>query len=471
MATRVLRVGAGADDRLRQGIARIQEELEVSPEFPDEVQRAAAAAAERPRLPERDLTDLELVTIDPPGARDLDQAMHLERDGDGHVVHYAIADVGAFLTPGGPVDAEANRRGETLYGADSKVPLHPPVLSEGAASLLPDQVAPAFVWTLRLDGRGEVTEAGVERARVRSRAQLTYEEVQQRGEGDPLFDLLKEVGERRVALEVERGGVNLPMPEQEVVVEDDRWSLELRSMLPVEEWNAQVSLMTGFAAAQLMVEHRVGILRTMPPPAEGAVKRLRRTAKALRVDWPKDVDYPAFLRGLDPSTPSHAAMLVASTSLLRGAGYTAFDGELPELTEQSALAAAYAHSTAPLRRLVDRYVLETCAALSAGEPVPDPVRETLPGLPATMQESGRLARTYENAVVDLVEATILEKRVGEEFRAVVLELDEDDPKEGEVQVEEPAVEATATGDLPLGEEVTVTLSEADPETRTVRFTR
>ncbi len=56
---------------------------------------------------------------------DLDQAMYLERDGDGYVVHYAIADVAAFVDPGGAIDTEAHRRGETLYGADSKIPLHP----------------------------------------------------------------------------------------------------------------------------------------------------------------------------------------------------------------------------------------------------------------------------------------------------------------------------------------------------------
>ena len=56
---------------------------------------------------------------------DLDQAMHLERDGDGFVVHYAIADVMAFLDPGDPVDVEAQRRGESLYGGSTKIPLHP----------------------------------------------------------------------------------------------------------------------------------------------------------------------------------------------------------------------------------------------------------------------------------------------------------------------------------------------------------
>ena len=110
---------------------------------------------------------------------DLDQAMHLATDGDGYVVHYAIADVVAFLEPGDAVDLEAHRRGESLYGGSTRIPLHPPVLSEGAASLLPDQVRPAFLWTVRLDSAGEITDAQVERARVRSRQRLDYDGVQQ----------------------------------------------------------------------------------------------------------------------------------------------------------------------------------------------------------------------------------------------------------------------------------------------------
>ena len=88
---------------------------------------------------------------------DLDQALHIERRGRGYRVHYAIADVAAFVPADGPVDLEAHRRGETLYGADHRTPLHPTVLSEGAASLLPEQVRPAVLWTIDLDATGECT--------------------------------------------------------------------------------------------------------------------------------------------------------------------------------------------------------------------------------------------------------------------------------------------------------------------------
>jgi len=475
VATRVLQVRGGTTaDELLAGVAAIQRELGVSPEFPAEVEAAATLAAAAPRLPELDLTDLEFVTIDPVGAMDLDQAMHLERDGDGYVVHYAIADVMAFLKPGDPVDEEAHRRGESLYGADSKIPLHPKVLSEDAASLLPDQVRPAFVWTIHLDATGDTRGATVERARVRSRQKLDYERVQREMNKAPAgstLALLKVVGELRIAQEAERGGVSLPMPAQEIDVQDGRWLLEYREMLPVENWNAQISLLTGFAAASIMVTGKVGILRTLPPAPEYAVTKLRRTARALGLDWPSGQSHPDFIRSLDPSHPAEAAMVVACTALLRGAGYVSFNGQVPDQPEHAALASTYAHVTAPLRRLVDRYGLEVCVALSAGQDVPGWVLDRLDSLPDIMRDSGHRSHAYENAMLNLLEAETLKSRIGEKFEGVVTEVENDDERKGTVMVREPAVEANVVSrsPLPVGEDVTVTLSEADPATRKVRF--
>jgi exoribonuclease R len=384
MPSRVVRVRSADDgvaaESLREGVAQIQAELKVSAEFPASVEQAAAKAAASPRLPDLDRTDLPFVTIDPASAMDLDQALHIERDADGYLVHYAIADLAAFITPGDPVDLEAHRRGETLYGADSKIPLHPKVISEDAGSLLPDQVRPALVWTIAVDATGEATSVTVERALVRSRAKLSYDEVQtalDAGTADEVFTLLGEVGRLRMAKEAERGGVSLPLPEQEIDISGDRWTLEFRSLHPVEQWNAQISLLTGMGAASLMVGARVGLLRTLPPADPRDVRRLRRTARALKVDWPDGVDYPSFIRSLDPTRPNHAAMVVACTRLLRGSGYVGFDGEVPEQHLHSAIAGAYAHVTAPLRRLVDRYALEICVAICSGEPAPQWVLDKL----------------------------------------------------------------------------------------------
>lgn len=460
---------------LRKGIAAIQDEMSVSAEFPEAVEKAAAEAAANPRLPEKDLTDLPFVTIDPASSMDLDQAMWLERSGDGYVVHYAIADLAAFITPGDPVDVEANRRGETLYGADSKVPLHPTSISEDAGSLLPGQVRPALVWRIDVDKTGEGIDVTLERARVKSRAKLSYAAVQadlDAGTADEMFTVLREVGELRLAREAARGGVSLPLPEQAIVDEDGTWRLEFREMLPVESWNAQISLLTGFAAASLMVYARVGLLRTLPPADPRDIQRLHRTARALQIEWPAELLYPDFIRSLDVSLPHHAAMVVACTRLLRGSGYAGFNGELPEQAQHSALASEYAHVTAPLRRLADRYALEICVALCAGDEVPEWVLAKLGELPDTMRESNRRANQYQNAILNLVEAAVLAPRVGESFPGVIVEVDEQDDRRGEVTIADPAIEAVVSGSapLPVGQDVTVRLTTADPASRKVEFT-
>ncbi len=478
-SSRVVRVRARGDSgvavQLREGIEAIQQELGVTPEFPADVEGSAAKAAAAPRLPDLDRTDLELVTIDPASAMDLDQALHVERAGDGYVVHYAIADVAAFVSPGDPVDLEAHRRGETLYGADSKVPLHPKVISEDAGSLLADQERPALLWTIHVDDSGEGTDVTVERARVRSREKLDYAEAQRRiddGSASESLQLLKAVGELRLEREAARGGVSLPLPEQEVDLDGDDVTLHFRSMLPVEQWNAQISLLTGFAAASLMVYARVGLLRTLPPPDARDVTRLHRTARALGIEWPAEQLYPDFIRSLDPSRPEHAAMVVACTRLLRGSGYVGFDGETPAEPQHSALASEYAHVTAPLRRLGDRYAGEICVALCAGEEVPDWVLKKLHGLPDSLRESAQKANRYEAAVLNLVEAVLLQHRVGDTFSAVVVEVEHDDHSRGTVTIKDPAVEARVTGEgeLPLGDDVTVTLTAASVTDRTVAFT-
>ena len=472
--TRRIHVQAPSEPTLAPGIEAIKRELELPLGFPPEVEAAAIRAAANPRLPTEDRTDIAFATIDPPGAMDLDQALHVERKGDGYVVHYAIADVAAFVVAGDPVDIEANRRGETLYGADAKVPLHPKALSEGAASLLPGQVRPALLWTIELDHVGEGIAVDVHRALVKSRARLDYDGVQQRidaGDADPMWTVLRDIGELRIERERRRGGVSLPLPEQEIRVQDGAWQLEFRARHPIEDWNEQISLLTGMAAAQLMMQHKVGLLRTLPEPDPRAIGRLRRSAHALGIDWPGQRSYPDFIRSLDPANPRHIAMMVACTAVLRGAGYAAFDGDVPAQPMHSALASTYAHVTAPLRRLVDRYTGEVCVALCAGQPVPDWVLQALPGLPATMADADRRAGRFERAVIDLAESLMLASRVGETFSGTIVEIERQDHDEGVVMLHDLAIEAhVASGaKLPLGEAVVVRLVEADPATRRVRF--
>lgn len=456
---------------LEEAFGRIRAELEVRESFPEEVLRAAEQAVADPALPDRDEREIEFVTIDPPGSMDLDQALYLERDGEGFRVRYAIADVPAFVTAGGVIDTEVRLRGQTVYCPDQRVPLHPTVISEAAASLLPGQDCPAYLWDIRLDGQGQRRSQQVYRARVRSRRRYTYTEVQEvvdSGEGEPTLLLLREVGLLRMARESARGGASLPMPEQEVHVDDDgHYSLRFRPPVPAEEWNAQISLLTGIAAAAIMLDGGIGLLRTMPPAHQRDTDRFRRQVRALGVRWPKGMAYGDFLRQLDRADPQHLAVLHDATALFRGAAYTAFDGAAPEQPVQAAIGAPYAHVTAPLRRLADRFALAVCEALCRGAQVPQWAREALPGLPETMAASDRQARAVERACTDAVEAAVLQHRVGEQFEAVVV--DQPGRSGWVVQLTDPAVTAAADGDAQLGDLVRVELVTADVIDHAVRF--
>lgn len=474
MSGRVLRYQPSDGATLRAGFDVIRKHYDVPAGFPEPVMREAEDVAQRNAWPGiEDQTDIEFVTIDPPGSMDLDQALHItRRTGAGYRIHYAIADVASFVRPGGAIDNEANERGATLYMPDGRAPLHPVVISEGRASLLPGEDRPALLWTIDLDSSGEQVAVDVRRAVVRSRARFTYAEVQRSLDADTaaeLFVLLREVGRLREERAVERGAVWLPTAEQTVVEEDGSYSLVFRAPLPVEGWNAEISMLTGMAAAELMLYGEIGIVRTLPEPSDDAVKRLRKVARALDIDWPDKVRYPEMIRNLDVTDPRQAALLQEATALLRGSGYAAFAGGVPELATHAALAAEYAHVTAPLRRLADRYAGEICVALCAGREVPEWVRTGLPALPGVMERAAQKASAVEGACVSYVEAVLLSGAVGETFDGVVLDLN-DDGDGGVVQLADPAVRGRIEGpDLRLGRRIRVRLVEADVEARQIRF--
>lgn len=443
-------------------LTAIRGELGLPTEFTSGVETEAAQAVDAYDPPELDLTDVGFATIDPAGATDLDQALAIERDGAGWRVFYAIADLPGFVTPGGAIDTEAHERGQTMYAPDGRIPLHPVAISEDAASLLPGVERGALVWEFALDASGQAGSVGLRRARVRSRRQWSYEEAQNAVGADAMLGMLRDVGEARVALESERGGASLSTPEILVVREGREYRLERRVVLPVATWNAQISLLTGMEAARIMLEGRVGILRTMPPAEPEAVDRFRRQTVALGTPWAVDERYGDYLRRLDNDDPRQVAIRHAAAALFRGAGYVAFDGEEPADTMQSAIGAPYAHVTAPLRRLVDRFGLTACLALSSGTAVPSWVRQRLPELPAAMNRSSGTAGRLARRTLDTVEAAALAPHVGDAFDAHAI-------TDSTVQLTEPAVEAACEGELEPGTPVRVRLVEADIGTGTVRF--
>ncbi|MDN3311458.1 RNB domain-containing ribonuclease [Microbacterium oryzae] len=454
---------------LGESLAELRRSLELPEAFPPAVLAEAEAvvasgtAVDGSDDERADLRALPFLTIDPEGSRDLDQAMHIAREGGGFVAHYAIADLAAFVRPGGAIDAEAQRRGQTLYAPDGSVPLHPEVLSHGAASLLPDEDRRAYVWRFPLDAAGTPDRDGVQlvRAWVRSRGQWTYEGAQaaiDAGTGPDTLALLAELGPLRVAQEARRGGASLNAPEEEIVDGPDGYAIQRRALLPVEDWNAQISLMTGMAAADIMLSAGRGILRTLPPADDDARAEFRRQVALLGRPWPEDLDYGEYLRRLDPSDDATPAILQAASALFRGADYIAFlsPDEIPADVEQAAIGAPYAHATAPLRRLVDRYTLRACHG--------DVDEEVLPRLPESMRRSSALASRLESGAVDRVEAAVLHRHIGHVLDAVVLSQTKGGSR---VQLADPFVTATVPEAVEPGTRIRVRVEATDIATGSV----
>lgn len=449
---------------LTAGLAAIRARYGVPAAFPAAVLAEADSAERRAPEAHSDRTALPFVTLDPEGARDLDQAFAIEQAGGDLLLHYAIADVGWFVPPDGALDGEAWKRGTTLYLPDGKAGLYPPTLSEGAASLLPNGPRPAVVFTVRVAGDGTTRLDGAERALVRSRAKLAYENVRV----DELPAAFGALTDRLRAAERARGAARVDPPEQEVAaLGDGHYRLAFRPRTDAEARNASLSLAANMAIAEILLAHRTGLFRVMAAPDERAIRRLRHTARALGLDWPEKTALAAFERTLDGAEPRAAAFMLAIRRAGPGASYAPYAaGERPW---HAAVAATYAHATAPLRRLADRYVIEATLAIAAGRAVPDDIAAAFEKLPPVMAKAETLAGRIDRAVIDLAEAAMLAGAEGSTFEAMVTDLDE---RGARIQLSElPVVARVSAHKVAPGDAVRVRLTEADAAEGRVAFQR
>lgn len=447
---------------LSEGLAAIRTEFQLPGAFPANVEAAAAAAARRPLVDHIDRTSVPFVTLDPATSTDLDQAFAIEQARADLILRYAIADIGWFVSDGGPIDAAAWARGETIYVPDGKINLYPALLSEGAASLLPDADKPAILFTVKVASDGTATLDGAERALIRSRAKLGYATVR----SDDLPPGFDELYRRITAAEQVRGASRVDPPQQQVVEQEGHcFSLEFRPMSAAEQSNAALSLAANLAIADVLYRHGTGLFRVMPEPDDWAIRRLRHSARALGVGWPKSMSLEDRQRNLDPNDPKQAAFMLAIRRAGAHASYAPFKaGEKPW---HSAMRATYAHGTAPLRRLADRYVTEATLAVANGRSVLDSVTAAFDRLPDVMNRAEARAAEVDSAVLELAEAVVLEGRVGETFEGTVTDIDQ---RGARIQLADPAVvtRVPANG-LSIGSAVRLRLEEADPVRRLSRF--
>jgi VacB/RNase II family 3'-5' exoribonuclease len=452
------------DCLLAEGLAAIRGQFKVPDGFPAEVDAAAETAAQRTPDQHVDRTAMPFVTLDPASSTDLDQAFSIEQVGGDILLHYAIADVAWFVADSDALDSEAWQRGETTYLPDGKAGLYPRVLAEGAASLLPEGPRPAVVFTSRIDSAGKAVLQGVERAVIHSRAKLAYDTVRD----DELPAGFADLARRIAAADDARGAARIDPPEQEVERDAaSHFTLRLRPLSVAERSNAAMSLATNLAVADMLLAAKTGLFRVMAEPDEHAQNRLRHTAQAFGLSWPKQATLEQFERLLNPADPREAAFMLAIRRAGNGAGYEPFQpGAVPW---HAAMAATYCHMTAPLRRLADRYVIRAALAVANGQPVPAEVEAAFQRLGPVMDKAQARSGQVERAVVDLAEAAILVGREGEDFEAVVTDLGEAGAR---IQLcDLPIVARTTARRVQPGTRIVVRLESADPIKRLVSFAR
>ncbi|HZF94192.1 MAG TPA: RNB domain-containing ribonuclease [Allosphingosinicella sp.] len=453
---------ADPSNALGRGLAAIRQQFQIPEVFPDAALSAAEAATSRVPTEHVDRTARGFVTLDPASSTDLDQAFTIERSGADQLLHYAIADVAWFVEDGGPIDREAWRRGTTQYLPDGKAGLYPPVLSEGAASLLPDGPRPAIVFTVRVAEDGAVRLDGAERAIVRSHAKLAYDAAVSADLPEGFAELARRIRHG----EQQRGAARINLPAQEIVaLPGGGFELRFRPQLETEVCNAALSLATNLAVADLLLANETGLFRVMAEPDERAVQRLRHTADAIGLEWPIGTPLAGFERTLDSNNSKHASFMLAIQRASQGASYEPCrSGEVPW---HAAVAATYAHATAPLRRLADRYVVEAALALANGKPVPPAVDDAFGRLGPVMARADALGSQVARAAIDLAETVILQDQEGKTFDAIATEAD---GRGIRIQLRELPIAARIAADgVKAGDPLQVTLIEADPDRRMLKF--
>ncbi len=447
---------------LASGLSVIRSQFQIPATFPPHVLAAAELAAKRAPNEHADWTERAFVTLDPATSTDLDQAFAIEEAGADLLLHYAIADVAWFVSDGDSIDTVAWQRGTTSYLPDGKAGLYPPVLAEGAASLLNTGLRPAVVFTVRVAPDGAAKLDAATRAIIRSRAKLAYDTVRD----DQLPPQFTELAGRIQGAEDRRGAARIDPPEQEVERgADGKFTLSLQPQLVSEQRNAAMSLATNLAIADALFAAQTGLFRVMAPPDERAVSRLRHTAHAFGLEWPAAMPLDQYEKRLDPADPRQAAFMLAVRRAGTGASYEPYEpGKTPW---HAAMAATYAHGTAPLRRLADRYVVRAALAVANGQPLPLAVTEAFQRLPKAMAKADARENQIARAVIDLAEAAFLSGREGEVFDAVVTDIGESGAR---IQLcSAPVVTRAAVLAVQPGTRIKVKLLSADTDRRTLLF--
>ncbi len=437
----------GKPGRLATEQVKILIEHGVDPEFPDHVLEAAKHVPTEVRpedlVDRADLRHLPFCTIDPPDARDFDDAVCVEQLPKGSTrLHVAVADVSHYVREGDAFDVEAAQRCFSCYLPDRAIPMLPPQLSSNMCSLVAEQDRLAMVVSLDIDARGGVEKSVIAAAVIRSRARLSYEQAAKmlEGGGDDaelrgrvvelraLADRLRKVRLRRGAIELTLPEIKIRLdqddPERVRAIEQARANPEIaRAYNLIEE----LMLAANEAAARVCAQQRLPTLyRVHAAPDEERIERFCAIAALLAVDVdPESLRSPKLMSLFLKRIAKHPRRVALNGLLLRAlaqAEYaTANVGHFALASE------AYLHFTSPIRRyadLVDHRVLKAWLKRSGGSAGPEPVpkmpeRHVATATAVRASERERQVTQAERDAKSMLAAAYMRDRIGDRFEGTV----------------------------------------------------
>lgn len=441
----------GVPGALETEVQKILIERQIVDEFSDEIEQEAAAVPAEVReqdLERRtDLRGLPFMTIDPPDARDFDDAVCVEPLGDDpngdYRLHVAVADVSHYLHEGTAIDAEARERCFSTYLPDRAIPMLPHQLSSHMCSLVPKQDRLAMVVSMRIDPAGEVSEFSLCAAVIHSRRRLTYDEVARELEGAEQLDdeirarivELRACADRLRGARLRRGAIELALSEAKVVLEEDDRTRILdvirtrssKAMTRAYNLIEELMIAANEAVGELAVEHGLPVVfRVHDKPDEEKLANLTTAAFTLgtRAD-PEKLLRPRgvqkFLSKLE-GKPYAAALNMLMLRAMAQAQYST------ENVGHFALASrAYVHFTSPIRRypdVISHRVMKAWLRRTGGACGPDPV----PRMPKTSESAEQAERSSEREreisaaereTQSLFAAVHMRDRIGDRFEGVV----------------------------------------------------
>lgn len=377
----------------------------------------------------KDLRDIPLVTIDGADARDFDDAVYCEETENGFHLIVAIADVAHYVRPGSALDDEAYARGNSTYFPDRVVPMLPEALSNGLCSLRPDEERACMAMHMWIDKNGKLENYEVVRGLMKSKARLTYEQVQEARNGNP-DDAIKPLMDDVItplfkAYEVlntakqDRGALHLRAPERRIIVnnEGDMTGVSTREQLDSHKLIEEFMIMANVAAASALEKQQAPcVYRVHERPDALKLESIRDFVEAFGLSLPKgQVTGPKQLNQiLDQADKLPHAQLIHQVVLrsMSQAHYTTNNKGHFGLSLDR-----YAHFTSPIRRysdlLVHRSLIE---AFNLGQDGLDQAQKaTLEERAEHISATERLSMTAERSTVDRFTAAYLSDKVGAEF--------------------------------------------------------